>query len=239
MAELLGGVQGTLTSLRIDFERIWFLRPALVHQQLTRYHFVELHSLHLIFPGIYGESPDLAAFVRRHAHTLTSYSVSCRALFDEYDTLQADSLCPLARDVQALTRMQTLSIQVPIGFPSPLGARMSDALLTILDAMPDSVVTLVLCPDKETSYLSSFLVARLARLPATLSTSRGTVLENLRSLTIGVRMDKSMLFALRALEYGLPLLEDLRLHVSHYHLERPPVRMKIAPVRSRLLHARI
>jgi hypothetical protein len=237
MAKLVGGVKRTLKSLRVDFEKIWFLRLALVVQELARHHFVALHSLHLTFPGIYGESPELAAFVRRHAHTLTSYHVLCKGLFDEH-TPQADSLCALARDVQALTRMQTFSIHVPIGRPGPWGARMFDTLLTILDAMPDSVITLVLCTDGEAPFLGSTQLARLARLPATLSNSRGTALENLRSLNIGVRMDRSTLLVLPALENGLPLLEDLRLHVSCFMPESRHV-LTTTVVRGCLAHVRI
>jgi hypothetical protein len=169
----------------------------------------------------------MSTFVRRHARTLTSYHVAFGDLLRDRHTPPNDSLCPLIRDVRALTRMQTLSVQMPGESLRPWGLTV-DALLMVLDAMPDSVVAVVLCPDNidETSDLGSTDVARVARLPATLSSLRGTALGNLRSLTIGMHMTKAMLLVFPALEYGLPLLMDLRLHVSHFFPESPHVYSK-------------
>jgi hypothetical protein len=81
----------------------------------------------------------------------------------------------------------------------------------VLDAMPDSVDVLVLSPNGLGLYLSDEQATRLARMPTTQSSLRGTVLGNLRSLSFAVAFSPHLL---NALEYGCPLLEKLELHVS-------------------------
>jgi hypothetical protein len=232
MAKLASGAQRTLKSLRMDFMLDWYLGPEVFLREISRHHFVELNSLHLRLPGFYGESPEMSTFVRRHARTLTSYRAAFDDLLKNRYMLPNDSLCPLVQDMRTLTRVQTLEIQL-CGFlclwagPGPEGFTFG-ALLMVLGAMPDSVRALELCSNGEISYLSSTEVARVAHQPAlaTLSSFRGTALGNLRSLIIGVHLPEETSYLFHALELGLPLLEDLRLHVSSLIPKKRYVRKK-------------
>jgi hypothetical protein len=218
VAKLVAGARRTLRSLRIDVLNVdlnlgW---PGFF-DELAQCHLAELRSLHITFPYIYVGMPELDRFMEQHASTLTSYHVMCRGFMANRDAPPNGSAGSLARHMQVLKHLRTLAIQLlvaephhPFRAPTPPDHAL-ESLSKILDAMPDSIDALVLCQDVERSYLDSTDLVRLARMPATRSSLRSTTLGNLRSLTAGVGFITPPLFL--ALQDGLPLLENLRLHV--------------------------
>jgi hypothetical protein len=212
IAKLAAGAKHTLRSLRVDILRA---APAPLFNELARYHFVELNSLHVTFPDIYLTTPELDSFVHQHACALTSYNVACRGLLENRYVLQHGSPGPLSRHLHTMARLQALAIQLPVVELSLRGPgppdRTLESLSIALDAMPDSVEALVLCRDVEHSYLALNEMIQLVHAPATRSSLRTTALGNLRSLTAGVSFITPTL--LHALLDSLPLLEDLGLHV--------------------------
>jgi hypothetical protein len=218
VAKLVAGARRTLRSLRVDVLKV-DLGPGWPRffDELARCHLVELRSLHITFPYIYADAPELDNFIEQHASTLTSYHVVCTDFLGNPYAPSNGLLGSLSRHVQMLTHLRTLSIQLLVAEPNrslqpptpPDHVLVS--LSKVLDAMLDSTHALVLCQDVERSYLASVDLVRLVLTPATRSGLRSTALGHLRSLTAGVGFITPDLFP--ALQDGLPLLEDLRLHV--------------------------